>query len=484
MAPPFSFQRVLYSPKSYLFISGLLHFPSTMSPTLQSFWHRLTKIISMLLNKQDDQVIYGKGSDNVELFEHKQYEIYNKYLLATNAVTQLTHKFTEILQRELAAYCDRMNVPSQDNKDLEWHSIPMVSFLKEHIFTASTTATYGSKIFEFVPRLADKYWHFDTGLLARLYGLPRYFYPDAYAGIEEYHAGMIKWIEAGNAHHNGLPPLDMQWEEWAGSAVVRARRHMYTELGMSVAGMASFDMGFMFGLSSNAIPCTNWLLCHLLSPSNSSLLAQIQTEVDAARLPGGKIDMPTLLAAPYLTSAFNETLRHYVDVLVTRELKADMVIENHFLPAGDVVMAPIFLAHHDGQEWNAQPSPYGAKGGVMPPENVWFGKRFLKIDEKTGKAALSTREAAGKFIPWGGGAQICPGRVFAKQEVFAAVATFLGRFEVRFEEFLESTGKDGKMGKGLGREEESGFPVVKKQYSGNGVVAIEGDLRIGVRLRD
>jgi len=173
-------------------------------------------------------------------------------------------------------------------------------------------------------------------------------------------------------------------------------------------------------LSSNAIPATLWLLCHLISPSQRPLLNKILAELETAKRPGGHIDVNTLLTAPYLNSSLTETLRVYVDTLVTRELQSDMVICGHDLRKGELVMAPSYLGHHDGAEWSGE-------GDDAPSEAEWWGERFLKTDEKTGEVRMSTKDFAGKYFPFGGGMHMC-GKALCKMIMTAATTlSFLFR---------------------------------------------------------
>lgn len=212
-------------------------------------------------------------------------------------------------------------------------------------------------------------------------------------------------------------------------------------------------------------------MSHLFSPSNADLLGEIQREVESARDSNGNIDINALISMPYLNSAFSETLRMYVDVLVTRTLDEDLTLNQYHMRKGGIIIAPSFLGHHDTDTWEEH---------NMPSEQVWCGKRFLKQDDETGKVTFTTAGTNGRFFPFGGGAYVCPGRVFAKQEVFGAIAAFLLAYEVRFVEYLRFDKAGKRIRKGV---HPDGFPVVKKQFCGSGVVISEGDMLVKLRRR-
>lgn len=180
--------------------------------------------------------------------------------------------------------------------------------------------------------------------------------------------------------------------------------------------------------------------------------------------------MAVLMAQPLVNSVFAEMMRHYVDSLVTRQLKTDLVIDGYLLRKDDLIMAPSSLSQHDVfWEQNFEPSAY-----------TWYAERFMRHDQTTGKQRFSSSWAAGKYFPFGGGTHICPGRVFAKQKVLGAVAAFFLKFDVQF---VEYSGKDWKGNVvGLGKN-ASAFPGVKQQYAGNGTLAIDGDIRVRIRRR-
>jgi cytochrome P450 len=184
--------------------------------------------------------------------------------------------------------------------------------------------------------------------------------------------------------------------------------------------------------------------------------------------------MAVLMAQPLLNSVFNETMRHYVDCLVTRQLETDMVVDGYLLRKGDLVMAPSSLSQHDTMFWERN---------FEPSADTWCAERFIRHDETPGKQGgltSSTSWCGGKFFPFGGGSHACPGRVFAKQKILGAVAAFLMQFDVEFVEFLGTDRKGNVVSLGT---EESAFPKVKQQYAGNGTLAMDGDIRVRIRRR-
>lgn len=200
------------------------------------------------------------------------------------------------------------------------------------------------------------------------------------------------------------------------------------------------------------------------------VLLRILREIKEARRHDGEIDVARLLSQPLLNSVLHETLRHYVDSLVTRQLASDTILDGYLLKKGDLIMAPSSLSQHDSVFWEEEEQG--------PSVNTWCAERFLRHNAMTGKDEFSSSWTSGKFFPFGGGGYICPGRVFAKQEILIALATLLLQFEIKFVEYL-GTGKT-RTTVGLGTN-PSGFPRVKRQYAGNGTLLMEGDIRVQLR---
>ena len=403
----------------------------------------------------------GCTREEAEMWEEMSAGINRDFLLKSEAVGLMTGKFLEVFIEEI----------KKDEIESEGKEVRLVEWLKEKMFVASTTALFGRKLLVGKPELEQVYWGFDEGTLARYFGVPRWWDRRAYDCQRELLDVFEKWVERvrGEYGKDG-PEVEKEWSEEMGSRAVRARHVMYGKQGVSNRARAGFDCGFLFGLTSNAIPAACWMLCHLLSPENKQLLRMVRDELKTVKMADGSLDLTTLFGLPVLNSVFHETLRLYTDVLVSRVLHSDLNIGNCSLKSGELVIAPSWLAHRDATAW---PEADGKSC------DMWYGERFLKQDEKSGKSVFSTADTAGTFFPFGGGAQICPGRVFAKQEVFAAVAAFLLEFDVDFIRFLP-----GANGSSAGEGgHSSGFPKIARQFIGNTVMAIDSDLLIKLRMK-
>ena len=346
----------------------------------------------------------------------------------------------------------------------------LYAWLQDRMFKASTTAFMGSRLLEVYPELREDFFVFDRHPLTMFFRVPKLLSPEAYNVREKALSGLVRWQQQmqEECKSNPLDPdCDVNWEPLYGSRANRARQQYYASRSLNTRSRAGMDLGFLFALSSNAIPAAGWMLLHILNPEgDATLLNRVMEELKRVERDNGSLDVPTLVALPLLQSAFHEVLRLYVDVLVTRELKEDLTLplddgkRRAFFQKNSVVMAPSWLGHHDETLW------------VDPPCNQFYAERFLKTDPKTGQQLFTTSGTNGKFFPFGGGKTICPGRVFAKQEVLASVAATLLSFEIEPLSFVDEHGKSTKK-----------FPGLAKAYSGSTVMAMDGDMRVKIKRR-
>ncbi|KAL9069046.1 MAG: hypothetical protein Q9161_005804 [Pseudevernia consocians] len=407
----------------------------------------------------------GEGPDHTGIAPVQQLEkVWHDYLLEKKSVNELTTKFTRLLRDQLAQKLKGEG--GHETKEV----IGLYAWLQDRMFKASTTAFMGSRLLEEYPDLREDFFEFDRHMLTMFFRIPKLLSPTAYNVREKALGGLVKWQQHMQEECNANPvdpDCDVDWEPVYGSRANRARQRYYKSRGMSTKASAGMDLGFLFGLNSNAIPAAGWMLLHILNPEgDKTLLSRVMEELERVERGNGSWDILTLVTLPLLQSVFHEVLRLYVDVLVTRELKEDLTLplddgkRRVSLQKNAVVMAPSWLGHRDETVW------------VDPPCNQFYAERFLKTDSETGKVLFTTSGRNGKFFPFGGGKTICPGRVFAKQEVLASVASVLLSYDIEPLGFVDGQGISSKR-----------FPDLAKSYSGSGVMVMNGDMRVSMKSR-
>jgi hypothetical protein len=195
---------------------------------------------AMGLPQADDAQVFGDmgtGGKGPQPMESPSHEINREFLLKQENTNLLTVKFMEV-------FCEE--IQKMGHGQTEWQE-PLYTCLRERMFRASTSALYGSEILKMYPQLSRFYWDFDNGVLARLFGIPRFMNPEAYHSLDVILDMWEKWVKVVRKTYQDEPPRSSEWDQLMGSQVVRERHRMYQVLGASDRGRASLDLGFLFG---------------------------------------------------------------------------------------------------------------------------------------------------------------------------------------------------------------------------------------------
>ena len=279
-----------------------------------------------------------------------------EYLLRNEKVKELTSSFMQQLKQEL-----RQDDLFSDGNEPKVE-VNIVGWLRDHMFKASTHALYGSRLLEIYPQLVKDIWAVDEAMVPLLSGLPTFMMPRHYAARDRGIAGMLRWHQAAWKEAEGKPvePNDMDWEPIYGSRFNRARQRFYMHRGITMQTKAAADLGILFGLASNAIPSASWMLLHILDPNgDKTVLPRLLEELQSAR-DGGDVNVSTLVSLPLFQSILQEVLRLYTDMLVTRDIPADLELpakdgKRVQLRKGDLVLAPSWICQRDEEEEWAEP---------------------------------------------------------------------------------------------------------------------------------
>lgn len=400
---------------------------------------------------------------NAEAGKHMEHEMNSKYLTNFDRVNELTSHFTRVLEQVLDRDAEEM---------VKLPEIGLYDWLRDRMFTASCTALLGEKLLEMYPTFCEDFYGFDSDFLSFFFKFPKFVMKEAIERRNRMFTELEEW--SGEMHRlSGGTPVDPEgpvWEPYFGSRLNRARQLDYKNRKLNAKSGARLDAGITFGLSSNVIPATGWMLFHLLDPRGpKDIVPRVLAEINKAQKEDGTLDIATLMTQPLLQSIWTEILRLYTDVLVTRNLSEDLVLPLDEdgkrlvqLRKGDNLFAPSFLGHHDPNAWSTGEKPF----------DQFDAKRFLATNLKTGEQTFSTSRTAGKFFPFGGGTTICPGRLFAKQEALGALAMILLRFEFDVKGFTDGEKKHTK-----------DFPSYSRAYPGSGAISPGGDMRVKIRRR-
>jgi cytochrome P450 len=195
-----------------------------------------------------------------------------------------------------------------------------------------------------------------------------------------------------------------------------------------------------------------WALWEILQ--DADLLEAVCSEIDGCFRPYSfELDPQKLTTLPLLSSIFMETLRVRVAAPIGRTTLTDAVrIGKWRFPKEAPILSTSWLGGHDVSFWNEGGSL--ANGQPAHPVDGFWAERFLEYTGNPlsgpvrkpgtdgavngaadarfgggGRSRLVTTGMSGHWYPFGGGANVCPGRHFAKIEIMASVAVILRAFE-------------------------------------------------------
>lgn len=199
-----------------------------------------------------------------------------------------------------------------------------------------------------------------------------------------------------------------------GSQLAKARWEGHSKLGLSVEDIARLEVSLSFGLLSNTVPSTFWLLFDLYS--RPDILEQVREEVreNALHLDtthGSRtaiIDLADLRdKCPLFVSVFQECIRIRSNGAPTRYVFEDVMLDGKYLlKKGATLQMPNSAIHAHASSWGSTAADFNPT-------------RYLK----------SSPRKLGGFLGFGVSPSICPGRHFASSEILCFAAALILRFD-------------------------------------------------------
>jgi cytochrome P450 len=217
--------------------------------------------------------------------------------------------------------------------------------------------------------------------------------------------------------------------------------------------------------NANCLPVTCWALIELIKDKSlfSALRAEVSTALDRSSKEK-KLDVRKLAELPLLQSVYVETMRMHVAVNITRQITEEMVLDGYTLKKGYLVQTPSSLSHFDESIWSEPGHPASE---FWAERHITYSETTDALGNRTRVRQFSLGKRAGGFFPFGGGISICAGRIFAKQEVMAAIALIVLNFDVEFEEYVLMDGTKSDRG-----------PLDDPWYYGTAAMPPDRDLKI------
>ncbi|KAK7712443.1 hypothetical protein SLS64_004827 [Diaporthe eres] len=349
-------------------------------------------------------------------------------------------RFIEYLSAELS----NCNLPGPVNAEAWVQIDDFYKWWTHRLFTAAITALCGPHLVRLNPTFVEDFWEYidHTPTISKFY--PRFLAPRAYRSRQRVLDAIKRWHVYARDHSdyrlNG--PEDPDWDEYWGSKWLKVRQEWGQDSGeMDDDALASDDLAVITATSSNALPATFWNLIEIYN--DQKLLGRVEHTLaesivpshgstTAAETPPLRFDLTRTLSSPLLQSIYAEVLRQRVSLFHNRSpTVGDYKLGPFALRSGGLVCVSTDIAHNSEEAWGP------ARAGR--PLGEFWAERFLapagiEKDEGGSEAAtearFSTEGLDGAWIPYGGGALMCPGRHLAKIKMLGSVAVFSAYFDM------------------------------------------------------
>ena len=213
------------------------------------------------------------------------------------------------------------------------------------------------------------------------------------------------------------------------SAFAKARAATLREGGIPDSDVARIEMLLPFAAMTNTVPSLFWLFSFVVS--RPDLVIQLRKEVEGAILKRDGDEVTVMASAsaveercPLLWSCYRETLRMTVHQVSTRTVMQDTTLSDgagrEYLLKKDVPVQLSLGSLNTIEEY------WGPNSDEFDPT------RFLDFANrsKTADGPGSPKAMRMAFLPFGGGAHLCPGRMFAAAEMMAFTASMLLGYDI------------------------------------------------------
>jgi cytochrome P450 len=335
--------------------------------------------------------------------------VIHKYLTGKSAL-QLSRRFEKNLMQRIGASA----VSSTEGVVLD----DFIDYFAVHVTSALVDSLCGKGLIERNPSFPKAFWAVCENFSTYMKGYPQIIAPQAFKARSEALAAIKDWQNWAAEHYDAetTPVNEDGDDEFWGSKFFRERYSTFVyDMGFDPADMASNELGFLFGATANATVNTYW--CTIEVFRNASLLKDVRKEVQACKTGGTgelQFDVTRLLQQPLLQAVFTENLRLRCHNMFLRRTCADIKILDWFIPKNKLAIAWSTPRHTDPTVWSSME-------GARPVTEFW-PSRFLRPGDEPGLSRFTFAGTEGSWLPFGSGANICPGMQFANIHCILTVA--------------------------------------------------------------
>ena len=306
-------------------------------------------------------------------------------------------ELNRVMAYSICSSLDRLDSSLQNGR----RKIDLWDWVTHEMTMATTEAVYGPLNPYKDPNVESAFWDLSDNVSFLLMGiLPSLIARKAYLGRKKMFEAFENYAAAG-----GLKQA---------SNMTKGKYEIAENHGVSQKDTARLEGTQGMTILANTVPSAFWILYHVLSKNDvlksvrhrAEELMAIETRKGT---PTRVININKLREDPVLSSVAQEALRHQAFGSPTRMVMEDTMLDDrYFLKKGTTIMMPNEAIHLDASIWGN-------------PED-FDPKRFIaKGSEKVPKGAFRT---------FGGGANYCPGRLFAMTEMLLMVVMVALRYDV------------------------------------------------------
>lgn len=411
------------------------------------------------------------------------HHVHDEYLAKTQYLTPISRQFIRLMKHDL---------DGSFNPEDYW-DVSLVRFCRQNVATWALKAMLGSTFFQVNPGLLDAFWKFDSSIFELTMGLPRWLTPTAYKAQDRYYGMIQRYLDLKDDNPTAeqdttdiragaiVPELvgwtrESKFEEGAAAGSIAMLTFACVKRTHHIKLCYNFELTMLSRLISNTIPTCMWIILEIIK--DLDLFKAVREEVNAACTIDASTSKVTLHAdkvtrLPLLQSIFTEVLRLHVNFNLMRSVNEPVQFDGIILPKGSLVQAPMKVAHFDNDVW----------GRPEHPASEFWAERHIEIKDGKRIFRMAGRPSAyfpfGKCIPAGyegselsflrigGGAQICPGRHLAKQEILTLLATLVLKYDI---ELLAYTNLDGSPSRRTAKDDA--------KFSGLGAMPLDRDVKM------